>query len=59
MNCPYCNEEMVPGVIQSQRQIFFTSKEDKNCFIPDVACRDEIMITTQLDKTNVQSTPLC
>ena len=26
MRCPYCNEEMICGSVQSQREIFFTTK---------------------------------
>ncbi len=27
MNCPCCNKEMIVGVVQSGREIFFTEKE--------------------------------
>lgn len=27
MNCPYCNQEMTDGVIQSGQVVFFTEKE--------------------------------
>ena len=27
MNCPYCGKEMVDGVAQSGREIFFTTKQ--------------------------------
>ena len=26
MNCPYCGNEMVDGVVQSAREIFFTTQ---------------------------------
>ena len=34
MRCPYCNKEMICGSVQSQREIFFTTKPDKNLLIP-------------------------
>jgi hypothetical protein len=29
MKCPYCQQEMEPGMIQSGRQIFFSKKRKK------------------------------
>ena len=29
MNCPYCGNEMVNGVVQSAREIFFTTQPRK------------------------------
>lgn len=29
MECPYCNSKMQPGVIQSSRWIYFTSKPNR------------------------------
>ena len=46
MKCPGCGIEMKSGVVQSARQIFFTTKEHKNWFIPDVAGGDEVMLSS-------------
>ena len=45
MQCPYCGEEMTSGIVQSARRIFFTDKEQKNWLLPDVACKDEVLLT--------------
>lgn len=44
MRCPYCNEEMICGSVQSQREIFFTTKPDKNWLIPSINKKDEIIL---------------
>ena len=46
MKCPWCEQDMQSGVVQSARQIFFTTKEHKNWFIPDVAGGDEVMLSS-------------
>ena len=46
MKCPSCGIEMKSGVVQSARQIFFTTKEHKNWFIPDVVGGDEVMLSS-------------
>ena len=33
MKCPCCGKEMTSGIVQSARQIFFTTKAHKNWFI--------------------------
>lgn len=33
MNCPWCQNEMVEGVIQSHREVFFTTEPHKFSFI--------------------------
>lgn len=37
MRCPYCNEEMICGAVQSQREIFFTTRADRTWLIPALA----------------------
>lgn len=44
MKCPYCNNEMTSGVVQSARQIFFTTKTHKSYFLPDAAVGDEVLL---------------
>ena len=34
MNCPYCGNEMTSGVVQSAREIFFTTKSHSMWFKP-------------------------
>lgn len=46
MKCPCCGEEMVKGVVQSARKIFFTTKEHKFWFAPDIALEDEILLSS-------------
>ena len=46
MRCPYCNKEMICGSVQSQREIFFTTKPDKNWLIPSINKKDEIMLSS-------------
>ena len=46
MKCPSCGIEMKSGVVQSARQIFFTTKEHKNWFIPDVAGEEGVMLSS-------------
>lgn len=46
MKCPCCHNEMTSGVVQSARQIFFTTKAHKNWFIPDIEGNDEILLST-------------
>lgn len=46
MNCPCCGGEMTSGVVQSARQIFFTTKAHKNWFRPDAADKDEVLLST-------------
>ena len=47
MKCPYCGQEMIAGVVQSARQIFFTAKEHKFWFVPDAACSEEILLSAR------------
>lgn len=46
MKCPYCGKEMVSGVVQSARQIFFTNKAHKNWFVPDIAGKEEVLLSS-------------
>ena len=46
MKCPYCGNEMESGVVQSARTIFFTTKEHKNWFFPDVASGEEVTLSS-------------
>ena len=46
MNCPFCGKEMLKGVVQSARQIFFTTREHKHWFVPDMALTDEIILSS-------------
>lgn len=46
MKCPYCGKEMISGVVQSGRQIFFTTKAHKNWFFPDIAVDEEIVLSS-------------
>ena len=46
MRCPYCNEEMICGSVQSQREIFFTTKPDQHWLIPSINKKDEIMLSS-------------
>ena len=46
MKCPCCENEMISGVIQIARQIFFTTKAHKNWFIPDAECKDEVLLSS-------------
>ena len=46
MKCPCCQNEMASGVVQSARQIFFTTKAHKNWFIPDVEGNNEILLSS-------------
>lgn len=46
MKCPCCKKEMIQGVVQSARQIFFTDKPHKMWFVPDMAVKDEILLST-------------
>ena len=32
MKCPYCNDEMTEGFVQSARQVFFTTEKHKLSF---------------------------
>ena len=45
MKCPYCDKEMISGVVQSGRQIFFTTQPHKYSFIPDTENK-EIILTS-------------
>ena len=47
MNCPWCGSEMKSGVVQSARTIFFTTKEHKNWFLPDVASGEEVTLSSR------------
>ena len=51
MNCPYCNKEMVKGIVQSMRPIFFTEKEHKFFIFPDIALKGEISLSSH-NRTN-------
>jgi hypothetical protein len=46
MKCPCCGKEMTSGIVQSARQIFFTTKAHKNWFIPDTAVNEEIVLSS-------------
>ena len=46
MKCPCCGKEMTSGIVQSARQIFFTTKAHKNWFIPDTAGNEEIVLSS-------------
>ncbi len=46
MKCPCCGNEMISGIVQSARQIFFTNKTHKNRFIPDASGNEEIMLSS-------------
>ena len=46
MKCPCCGGEMTSGVVQSARQIFFTTKAHKNWFVPDTAGNEEVMLSS-------------
>lgn len=46
MNCPYCGEQMKKGVVQSARQIFFTTKAHKMWFVPDMATKNEVLLSS-------------
>ena len=45
MKCPICNREMQEGVVQSGRTIFFTTKQHKFFFAPDIAVNNEIALS--------------
>ena len=47
MKCPFCDNEMTKGVVQSARQIFFTTQAHKNWFVPDVAVGDEVVLSSR------------
>ena len=47
MRCPYCGCEMTKGVVQSARQIFFTTKAHKIWFAPDTVVGDEILLSSR------------
>lgn len=44
VKCPYCNENMVRGVIQGGRGVFWAKKEKKIPTIPPIS-NDAIMLT--------------
>ena len=46
MECPCCDNEMTKGIVQSARQIFFTTKAHGNWFIPDTVCGKEIVLSS-------------
>ena len=46
MKCPCCGNEMEKGVVQSARQIFFTTKAHKFWLASDAACDGEIMLSS-------------
>lgn len=46
MRCPYCNEEMICGAVQSQREIFFTTRADRTWLISALAKKDEIVLSS-------------
>lgn len=47
MKCPCCGKEMERGVVQSARQIYFTTKPHKNWFAPNLECGSEILLSSQ------------
>lgn len=46
MKCPYCGNKMTGGIVQSARQIFFTTKPHKNWFVPDKAENGEVLLSS-------------
>lgn len=46
MKCPCCGKEMESGVVQSARNIFFTTKAHKFRLFPDMACDGEAMLSS-------------
>jgi len=46
MKCPCCGKEMVSGVVQSGRQIFFTTKAHKIRFIPNIVENEETVLSS-------------
>lgn len=46
MRCPYCGNKMKSGIVQSTGKIFFTTKEQKNSFLPDIAVDEEIVLSS-------------
>lgn len=36
MKCPYCNEEMTPGYIQSRDGVYWNNKERKVAALPPI-----------------------
>jgi len=47
MKCPECRKEMQEGVVQSAGPIFFTTKEKKNWLFPNLAVKDEILLSSR------------
>lgn len=41
MKCPCCNSEMSAGVVQSAREIFFTTEANQNWLNPFLANQDD------------------
>ena len=54
MKCPCCNSEMSAGVVQSAREIFFTTEANQNWLNPFLANKNKIMLST-----NNFSRPTC
>lgn len=46
MKCPCCGKEMITGIVQSARQIFFTTRAHKNWFLPDIAVDEETVLSS-------------
>ena len=46
MKCPCCNSEMSAGVVQSAREIFFTTEANQNWLNPFLANKNKIMLST-------------
>lgn len=44
MKCPCCGKEMINGVVQSARQVFFTTQAHKFWFSPDTKRSDEVLL---------------
>jgi len=45
MKCPFCGKEMTRGVVQSAREVFFTTKPHKAFFTANLFRRGEILLT--------------
>ena len=48
MKCPCCNNEMSAGVVQSAREIFFTTEANQNWLNPFLANKNKIMLSTNV-----------
>ena len=46
MKCPCCGNEMTSGIVQSFRQIFITTKVNKNWDVPIIAGNEEVVLSS-------------